>query len=72
MYKTLNLTLLSPIGMMYETLKLLTLLSPPETANIFPVIDQLRCQTTSLNLFNTFDVQLLLVPSFVQIITLQS
>ena len=53
-------------------LKLLTLLSPPETANIFPVIDQLRCHTTSLNLFNTFEVQLLLVPSLVQIITLQS
>lgn len=34
-----------------------TLLSPPETASIFPVIDQLTCQTTSLNLWSSLAVQ---------------
>lgn len=30
-----------------------TLLSPPETASMFPVMDQLTCQTTSLNLWSS-------------------
>jgi len=35
-----------------------TLLSPPDTARMLPVTDQLRCQTTSLNLCSSFGVQL--------------
>lgn len=34
-----------------------TLLSPPDTARMLPVTDQLRCQTTSLNLCSSFGVQ---------------
>lgn len=33
-----------------------TLLSPPETARMFPVMDQLTCQTTSLNLCSSLAV----------------
>lgn len=36
--------------------KPLTLLSPPETARMFPVMDQLTCQTTSLNLCSSLAV----------------
>lgn len=36
-----------------------TLLSPPDTASIFPVIDQLTCHTTSLNLWSSLAVQVL-------------
>ena len=49
-----------------------TLLSPPDTARILPVTDQLTCQTTSLNWYKMVDVHTLLVPSLVQIITEQS
>ena len=36
-----------------------TLLSPPDTARMFPVMDQLTCQTTSLNLWSSLAVQVL-------------
>ncbi len=49
-----------------------TLLSPPDTARMFPVTDQLTCHTTSLNLCSTFEFHVELVPSFVQMITRQS
>jgi len=49
-----------------------TLVSPPETARIFPVMDQLTDQTTSLNLLSKVDFQedpescqIKTVPSFI-------
>lgn len=52
---------------------LFTLLSPPETANIFPVIDQLTRHTISGNFGRTFFVQPVVaeaeVVSWVQITT---
>ena len=50
----------------------LTLLSPPDTARMLPVIDQLTCQTTSLNLCSICGSHELLLPSFIQMITRQS
>jgi len=51
----------------------LTLLSPPDTARIFAVMDQLTCQTTSLNLCSSFgDHEFPEASSHVQINTLPS
>lgn len=51
----------------------LTLLSPPDTARIFAVMDQLTCQTTSLNLCSNFgDHEFPEASSHVQINTLPS
>ena len=44
-----------------------TLLSPPETASIFPETDQLTCQTTSSKVCRVLGVQL--EPSLVQMMT---
>lgn len=33
------------------------LLSPPDTASMLPIVDQLTCQTTSLNSCSTFGIQ---------------
>ena len=49
-----------------------TLLSPPDTARMLPVTDQLTCHTTSLNLCSTLEVHCELVPSFDHMMTLQS
>ena len=37
-----------------KTVSTPTLLSPPEMARMSPVMDQLACHTTSLNVFNTY------------------
>ena len=50
----------------------LTLLSPPETAKMFPVTDQETCQTTSSKVCKTRWFQELEVPSLVQRITRRS
>lgn len=51
----------------------LTLLSPPDTARILAVMDQLTCQTTSLNLCSSFgDQEFPEASSHVQINTLPS
>ena len=50
----------------------LTLLSPPETARIFPVTDQETCQTTSSKVCRTRWFQLLETPSLVHRMTRRS